>query len=214
MEIRLGVEAVGQNGGLGKVKRFMIDPASQRAEEMTIGGLSERERVVSLLRVVDVKADRITLDMDKKEFESMALFNEDAYRARDVSPDASIVRPPSWPDDPGNSARFKVTGGVGEYPISEPPNPPGQSEGPEVTPLDEREPTVAEGTAVLAADGETVGHVAAFAVDHVTGAPVSLTLHRGLLGLQHVDISLDWLDAFRPEGVALKVSKQEIQERK
>ncbi len=207
MEIKLGVEAIGTDGKIGEVRQFIIDPKSQRAEQMTVRPNLGKERVVSLLRVTRAEADKVYVDLDKHAFEGMELFNASAYRV----PGQSETQLPNWINEGTPRDDQDPRAGVGQVPFDLRTGPvPDRQAASEFTPLDEQEPVISKGTAVLDTNGEKVGQVDEFAVDHVTGKATHIGVQRGgLLGHKRA-VPLDWVREFAPEGVMLKVGKEKV----
>jgi hypothetical protein len=207
MEIRLGAEAIGTNGKLGEVRRFIIDPESQRAEELTISHTLGGEHVAPLLRVTKAEQERVYLDLDKQAFEALEEFNAAAYRTPGQS-----GQDRSMPEQMGNmSYEPGALGGIGEIPLDD--ERLRRMMAPEydaTTPEDEREPMVALGASVLDVNGEKVGQVSAFAVEVVTGKPAHLKMRHGRLWGQEREVPLDWIKSFTPLGVELNVGKDHI----
>ncbi len=209
-KIRLGARVSATDGEIGEVRRFFIDPESQRAEQMTVGGLSG-ERVVSLLNVKRVEDGKVYLDLDKKRVQELALFNENAYR----DPGLREGRLPDWADEGNRRADLQVRGDVGQVPVDAEGDRAGSTAvDTNYTPLDQREPVISTDTAVLDANGNKIGTVAAFAIDQVTGIPAGLGVRRGLLPGNAIDVTPDEIQTFAPEGVVLRVSELEIKNKK
>ncbi len=207
MEIKLGAEAFGTDGKIGEVRQFIIDPKSQRAEQMTIRPTLGKERIVSLLRVTRAEDDKIYLDLDKRTFGEMELFDEGAYRV----PGQSETQLPNWINEGTTRDDQDPRAGVGQVPFDLRTGPlPNDQAASEFTPLDEQEPVISKGTAVLDANGKKVGQVDAFAVDHVTGKATRLEVQHGTVFGRKFDLPLDWVRAFAPEGVMLKVEKEKV----
>ncbi len=211
MEIKLGAEAIGTDGALGHVRQFIIDPKSQRAEQLTVRPTLGKERVVSLLRVTRAEEDKIYLDLDKRAFEGMELFNDQAYRV----PGQSEIQLPNWINEGATRDDRDPRAGVGQVPfdLRTGPEPSNQASG-EFTPADEQEPVISKDTAVLDANGDKIGPVDEFAVDNVTGQATRLSVRYGHLRGHAVDVPLDWVREFAPEGVMLKVGKEEVERSK
>ncbi len=204
MEISLGAEVWGTNGKLGQVKSFIIDPKSQRAEQMAISHTLGGERVVSLLRVTRVEGSRIYLDLDKQTFDTLEKFNPVAYRV----PGRDRLDEPSWEQEGTTHFEPKVFGGVGQIPLDDAAieqfdDPRSQA----ITPVDQREPVVSHDLAVLDNHDVKIGQVASFAVDQVTGKPVQLSVRQSGLSTHAREVPLDWIETITPLGIALKVEK-------
>ncbi len=204
--IRLKADIIATDGKAGEVSRFFIDPESQRVEQLGVGSIGG-ERVLPLLNVQRVENDKVYVDLDKERIKGLALFNASAYR----DPGLSQGRLPNWADEGNTRTDFQVRGDVGEVPIDVEGDRAGSTAvNAEYTPLSEREPLVSTDTDVLDADGKKVGKVAEFAVEQVTGIPASLRLHHGLLPGKPLDIPVDQIERFAPEGIVLKVNEEEI----
>lgn len=72
------------------------------------------------------------------------------------------------------------------------------------------QPDVEAGSPVRATDGSKVGEVAEIDIDPSDGHLIRLTLKRGLLGREHVQVPLEWIEQISNEGVILKTSAAEV----
>ncbi len=207
MEVRLGAEAIGKDGSLGHIARFFMDPKYERAEQMTIKHPLGIEHVVPLLSVTRVESDKVYVDLDKAQVDAAERFDERSYRA----PGLHISTEPDWQNEIGTPPLYGSQTGE----TVSPPDPavqrdqPGSPE-PEFTPEDEQEPVISRDTNVLDRDGRKAGKVGRFVVDNLTGKPLALALREGTIISHEVDVPLDLVQEYGPEGILLKTTRDQI----
>ncbi|HLZ70727.1 MAG TPA: PRC-barrel domain-containing protein [Dehalococcoidia bacterium] len=207
-DLRIGSEVYGADGKLGEVHRVIVDAQSGHVTDLVVkhGFLFGNERIVPLSCVTKVEEGAVYLDADKQAFERFNGFTDDRYRA----PDPDYVGPPGF-----NNTEFLLDAitaiGVASYGQVEPPL--GYPGGEQISPDDLQRAAIRAGSDVLDADGEKIGEVGELSLDQDGGAPHHLTLKRGLLFKNEVDLPVAWVQEIGDKGVLLNVTKAELEQR-
>jgi nucleotide-binding universal stress UspA family protein/uncharacterized protein YrrD len=204
-QLSIGAEVIGTVGKLGEVHRLLVDASSNRVTDIVVkhGFLFGTERIVPLAHVTRVEGGAVFVDLDERGLEAMDSFAEDRYRA--PGKDYPL---------PGRLDRnaYLLNAVAAEGPMAAmAPLPTEIPPAAQTPPADMQRPAIAEGMDVLDVDGRKVGEIGAFSVAPENGIPTHLTLRRGLLFKQDIELPIDWVQELGDEGVVLKVTKDQVE---
>ena len=206
----LGSSVIGTSGKLGDVDRIMFDPNTHRAEHLIVkhGTLLSASRVVPFHDVASVDDEGLHLGVDEEAFGNLPDFRTDLERGKDPDYTAPPAEQAAGRSGMGFQMDAVTARGSLGYMSDKPMGYPGS----EQTVSDDAQlPVVGRGTDVFDALGEKVGEVGDLAVESETGMPARISVRRGFIFKNDLDIPPDWLDGFTPRGVGLKVEKTEIE---
>lgn len=219
MIVAIGQEVVGKNGRLGALFGLRMDVKSQTAEEIVIeSGFPVHDYRLAVLGFVTAVEDgTVQVDLDKTQLTELEQYNPGAFRSEDID------RRGAGPLDRGVNERWNY--GLDDVlsntpdeqrqdrPVEEThPMVPRYPSGEEIAPEDDRPTVISQGTYVWDNQGQKVGQVHTFAVETSTGRPERLTLKRGFLSQPDLIIPLEWVALYGPEGIALRVPKEKVEE--
>ncbi len=207
MDVTIGAEVRGSDGKLGEVHRVIVDARTGHITDLVVkhGFLFGNERVVPLSRVAKIEDGAVYLDADKAAFERFNGFTDDRYRA----PDPDYIGPPGF--DNTQFLLDEITSiGTASYGQVEPPF--GYPGGEQLSPDDMGRAAIRRGSDVLDADGEKVGEVAELSLDPEGGAPRHISVKRGLLFKDEMDLPLAWVQEIGDKGVLLNVTKADVEQ--
>jgi hypothetical protein len=217
--VGIGQEVSGKDGRFGALYGLRMDAKSQTAEEMVIqhGFPVHDYRLAVLGFVTAVQDSTVQVNLDKTQLTKLEQYNPSAFRSEDID------RRGPGPLDQGVNERWnygldevlsnRPNEGPQDRPVEEThPMTPRYPTGEEVAPEDDRPTVISEGTYVWDNQGQKVGQVHIFAVETSTGRPERLTLKRGFLSQPDLMIPLEWVALYGPEGIALRVPKEKVEE--
>jgi hypothetical protein len=148
--------------------------------------------------------------MDEDAFKEVGVWNADAFRAKTMDYEGT----PSHDLEGAHRGDFlmdeTVATGQAGFLSGKPFGFPG---GEQIVPDDQQFSDVAKGTDIVDVDGEKVGDVATFAIDPVERKVTGMTMRRGLIFGDEIEIPTMWFDRALPGRVVLKVGKDEVEAR-
>ncbi len=219
MIVTIGQEVIGKSGKLGTLYGLRMDPESQTAEEMVIRhGIPVHDyRLAVLGFVTSVQDDTVQVNLDRTQLGELEQYNPGAFRSEDLD------RNGPGPLDNGVNERWNygLDEALSNRPSDEPQDRPIEETHPmaahyptgeEIAPEEDRPFVVSEETYLWDNQGQKLGQVHRFAVETSTGRPERLTLKRGFLSQPELAIPLEWVAHYGPEGIALRVAKEKVQE--
>jgi sporulation protein YlmC with PRC-barrel domain len=212
MEIKIGDSVRVRESEVGTVKRFLFDPRTGRVEHLVVdpGFLQGGDRAVPIEHVTGAAGEAVTVDMDEAAFKELSVWNADAFRAKTMDYEG----PPSHDLEGVHRGDFlmdeTVATGQAGFLSGKPFGFPG---GEQIVPDDQQFSDVGRGTDVVDIDDEKVGDVATFAIDPVQGTVTRLTIRRGLVFGDEIEVPTAWFDRVLPGRVVLNVGKGEIESR-
>jgi uncharacterized protein YrrD len=205
-DIRIGYGVYSGGAKVGEVARLVADAGDSHVTDIVVDrGLLHGAKLVPLEDLADVSAGRVQLKLTHDQFLKADGFVDQRFRGphdgwsvphgydpSDFLLDAQI--------DVASAAGFGATGMLG---------------GPPPSPADPRpnllRPFIKDGTPVRSSTGAKLGEIAQVSFNPEDGHLDSLTIRRGLMGREHVDLPLDWIDGFNGDGLVLHVSEVEVQ---
>ncbi len=205
-DIGIGYEVYCGGEKVGTVARLVADASDAHVTDIVVDrGLLRGAKIVPLEDLASVSDERVQLDISRDQFEAMDGFADVRFR----QPEDTWSAPPGYfPSDfllesavdIGGQAGYGTDSKVGLFPPS---------------PADPRpnllRPTLRDGTPVFDVDGKKVGEIHEARFHPEDGRLDSLQLKHGLLGLEHADIPLDWVQGLDGEGLVLKVKAAEVE---
>ncbi len=206
----LGSPIMSQSDKLGEVERIMFDPNTHRVEYLVVrhGTLLTGTRVVPFHNVASIDDVGLHLGIDADAFGNLPAYTGELDRARD--PD--YIAPPAEEAAGRSGIGFQMDsvtahGSLG-FMTDKPMGYPGHEQ---TVPDDRQLPVVGRGTDVFDELGEKVGEIGHIAVESETGMPARITVRRGFIFKDDLDIPLAWLDGFTTRGIGLNIPKSELE---
>jgi len=167
-----------------------------------IGPLFNKEdKLVPIELVTDTTEDLVLLDADAATVEAMPLFEEEQMVGEGRSVEASAVSENKQPLPFGESPSV--------LPLVMDPDDTYATE--TVQNIPEGTVAMKEGTKVIAADGEHVGHVERILADPSVDQVTHLLISRGIFGKEVKLIPLKWILKIGEDNVYLYVNKDSIE---
>jgi uncharacterized protein YrrD len=205
-DISIGYEVRCDGEKVGTVARLIADASDAHITDIVVDrGLLHGAKIVPLEDLASVEGGHVQLGVTREQFEAMDGFADVRFK----QPDDNWSCPPGYftsdflldtAVDFGAQAGY----GSGAKPSPFPPSP-----------ADPRpnllRPTVKEGTPVLDVDGKKVGEIQEVRFHPEDGRLHHLRLKRGLLGHEHVEIPLDWVEGLDGEGLVLRVQAAQVE---
>jgi uncharacterized protein YrrD len=207
-DIRIGYEVYCGNEKVGEVARLVADASDSHITDLVVDrGLLHGAKLLPLQDIKDASAGRVELSLTHEQFLNADGFANPRFR----EPHDGWSAPRGYDKaaeflleaevDAGGAAGFaSVAAGPADFPPS-PPDPRPNA----------LRPSIREGTAIRASNGDKVGEIAQVSFNPEDGRLDSVTLKRGLLGNEHVALPLDWIEGFDAEGLILHVSKARVE---
>ena len=210
MLFAIGSPVMSGSDKLGDVERIMFDPNTHRAEHLVVryGTLLGGTRVVPFHDVTSVDDAGVHVSIDEDAFGQLPADTGELDRARD--PD--YIAPPAEQTAGRSGTGFQMDsvtarGSLG-FMTDKPMGYPGHEQ---TIPDDRQLPAVGHGTDVFDGLGEKIGDLGDIAVESDTGMPARITVRRGLIFKNDLDIPVAWLDGFTTRGIGLNVPKSELE---
>jgi len=206
-DIRIGYGVYCGNKRVGEVARLVADASDSHVTDLVVDrGLLHGAKLVPLGEIKDVSAGRVELTLTLEQFLNADGFANPRFReprdgwsaprgydsTADFLLDAEVGA--------GSSAGFGAVGG----PVGFPPSPAD----PRPNAL---RPFIKEGTPVRSSRGGKVGEIGQISFNPEDGRLDSVTVRRGVLGREHVELPLDWIEGFDGDGLILHVSEAEVE---
>lgn len=204
--IRTGSDVYCGDEKVGSVSRLIAEARDSRITGLVVDrGLLHGAKIVRIGDITDVSSEAVHLGLTRDQFEHADGFADKKFG----NPMGNWMAPPGY-----NPTEFLLDideafspgayGGLAGKPSPFPPSP--------ANPLPNLiRPTVKVGTPIRANDGEGVGEVAEMDFHPEDGRLTRLVLKRGLLGHEHVELPLEWIEGINEEGVILRVEKAEVE---
>ena len=205
-DIRIGYEVYCGGEKVGEVARLVADASDSHVTDIVVDrGLLHGAKLVPLEDLQDVGDGRVQLYLTHEQFLQADGFVDQRFR----QPHDGWSAPPGCDPadflfdaqiDVASAAGFGATGMLG---------------GPPPSPADPRpnllRPFIKEGTPVLSSTGSRVGEIAQVSFNPEDGHLDSVTLKRGFLERERIDLPLDWIEGFDGDGLVLHVSEAEVE---
>jgi uncharacterized protein YrrD len=205
-DIRIGYDVYCGSHKVGEVIRLIADARDSHITDIVVDrGLLHGAKLVPLEGIKSVQAQQVTLTLTQEQFEHADGFADQRFK----EPDDDWSAPPGF-----NHTDFWLNaevdiGAMGGYGALGKPSPfPSEPADPRPNML---RPFLNEGTQVMSSSGRKVGEVAQISFHPEDGRLDGLTIKRGLLGHEHVQVPLDWIEGFDGEGVVLRASEAEVE---
>lgn len=207
--IRTGSDVYCGDEKVGHVARLVADARNARVTDIVVDrGLLHGAKIVPIGEIERVGDDVLHLSLSREQFEHAEGFADVRYR------DAE----PNWSAPAGyNAAQFLLNvdvafdagsyGGISGKPSPFPPAPADPK--PNLI-----RPTLKSGTPIRAANGDKVGEMAEADFHPEDGRLTRIVLRRGLLGHDHVELPLDWVDGVDEDGIILNVPAATVEQGK
>jgi uncharacterized protein YrrD len=204
-DIGIGYEVYCGNQKVGSVARLVADASDSHITDVVVDrGLLHGAKLVPLEDVESVADTRVQLNLTHDQFIAADGFTDERFK----EPEDDWSAPPGYYTQDFLLDIAVDEGGVAGYGTSGKPGPFAPS------PADPRthllRPSVKEGTAVRVASGEKVGEIQQVRFHPDDGRLDEIVLKRGLLGREHVEIPLDWVEGLDGEALVLRVTAAEV----
>ena len=207
-DIQIGYGVYCGNDKVGEVARLVADASDSHVTDLVVDrGLLHGAKLIPLQDLKDVQAGRVELAITRQQFLDADGFTNPRFR----EPHDAWSCPPGYDSaadflieaevDAGSASGFGAVAG----PVGFPPSPA------DPRPNNLR-PLIREGTPVQSSTGEKVGEIGQVSFNPEDGRLDSVTLKRGLLGRDHLQLPLDWIEGFDGEGLVLHVSKEQVEQ--
>jgi uncharacterized protein YrrD len=211
------------NDKVGKVDRVVLDPRTKEVTHIIVrkGMLFKKDKVLPVTMVAAAEPERVSLRPDAGDLSHVPDFEEAHYVMADDATPAAAARATDEAPAISPGATRTVTTIVGAPAMLwNPPaigvnnyGPAVSVEAPRVVKVIDRnipDNTVPlkEGAKVVAADGETVGHVERVFVNSDTKQATHLLVEHGKLAKTHKTIPVHWVDTVFEREVHLAVSSR------
>jgi uncharacterized protein YrrD len=217
MDIEINNKVMSSDGEeIGTVDRLIIDQESMKVREFVIqqGAIFGSDKIVDIEHIANIDGDgTIHLSITKDQAEDLTEFVESRYIQ--PNPGDFDLMPQTWAaGGAGGGPLFWGPAGPGRgYPGEGSMFEPAPSDPPDMEPassVDQTAAVIAEGTEVIARDGESLGTIEEVHYD-ASGRITHLTVERGWISSDKLTISADLIDATGPEGIKLSTTVAEAE---
>lgn len=194
---------------VGYVKNLIVDPAENRIKAVVIeqGFLFKQDTEAPLDALVECGENRICLNLTEEQWNHLPGYDPSGYTSTPEDVSTGLGYPTSallWPainPYPG-SVMGQAVMPLPLVPLETPPSTEAEATGIKIK----------EGSPVRTADGHKVGEVHHLAFDVVTGRPISLTVRRGLLFGEDIELPAAEIAEMAENEVLLGMTEAEFKE--
>ena len=210
MEVTLGTEAMGREGSLGHIERFIFNQSQKVSDIVIKHGIFPREKGLDLGLASGGDDDKAHFDIDQVAFDALQDYTDAGYRGH-------LTRFSSPPSNDNRSASATAE----DYQLDEAQaygavtgldgKPMGYPGGEVIVSDDARLTVLAHGSPVFDSTGQQVGEVKGASVESTSGALTRLTVAGSSLFAPEHELPMDWVDGVSIEGLNLNVEKATLE---
>ena len=207
MAVQLGAHVrTSDDEDVGSIERLIVDPASGEVNAVVIrkGFILTEDIRIPLSALQETPEGEVRLRCTADQVKELPRFHDAAYTAAPAGYASPLGYPSAallWPVD---------------YPL---PVPTAGTPRPSLAESDEvlrqrgvdlDKVVIAQGSDIIDRDGDKVGEIHSVTVDATTGRPTKITIRKGILFTEDVELSADTIERVTDERVYLTLDKEQL----